>query len=334
MSDLAPYRLVFPRGVANLTVRVDPSMTTTYHGEFYGPKPRVTEADGVVSIDYSQFNPFKWGRTSADVRLSPTASWAIEVRGGVSHWDSDLRTLELTAIEVRGGVNKVELRLPRPRGSSIVRVSGGASHLTLRRPAGVPARLEIGGGASKLELPELDAAELQTDAQGFLFDPRVREVLKRQGRKVEPGTEALAAVRILGKKLHASMERWTDRFGLSEGRFQILVRLHHQPSGRFTMGELAEMLDITPRTVTGLVDNLERDGLVRRVADPADRRSVYAEITDQGRDRVNALWREAAGVQATLTHGLKDSELIQLRHLCLRLIQALGVEEGKTHATR
>ena len=100
------------------------------------------------------------------------------------------------------------------------------------------------------------------------------------------------------------------------------------------MGELAETLDITPRTVTGLVDNLERDGLVRRVADPADRRSVYAEITDQGRDRVSALWREAAGVQATLTHGLEESELIQLRHLCLRLIQALGVEEGKTHATR
>src|SRR5438270_11956370 len=95
--------------------------------------------------------------------------------------------------------------------------------------------------------PELDAAELQTDAQGFLFDPRVREVLKRQGRRVEAGTEARAAVRILGKQLHAGLERWADRFGRSEGRFQILVRLHHRPTGRLTMGELAEMLDITPR---------------------------------------------------------------------------------------
>src|SRR3989440_7881271 len=145
---------------------------------------------------------------------------------------------------------------------------------------------------------DLDAAELQTDPQGFLFDPRIREVLKRQGRKIEPGTEALAAVRILGKKLHAGMERWADRFGLSEGRFQILVRLHHQANGRFTMGELAEMLDITPRTVTGLVDNLERDGLVRRVADPADRRSVYAELTEQGRARIAALWGETASAQA------------------------------------
>jgi DNA-binding MarR family transcriptional regulator len=179
---------------------------------------------------------------------------------------------------------------------------------------------------------EHDAVELQTDPNGFLFDPRIREVLKRQGRKVEPATEALAAVRILGKKLHTTFERWAERFGLSEGRFQILVRLQHQPSGRFAMGELAEMLDVSPRTVTGLVDNLERDGLVKRVDDPADRRSVYAELTEQGRERVQALWGETAGAQVALTRGLNDSELIQLRHLCLRLIQAMGVEEGKTHA--
>jgi DNA-binding MarR family transcriptional regulator len=180
---------------------------------------------------------------------------------------------------------------------------------------------------------EHDGAELQTDPKGFLFDPRIREVLRRQGRRVEPGTEALAAVRILGKKLHATMERWADRFGLSEGRFQILVRLHHAPAGRVTMGDLAEMLDVTPRTVTGLVDNLERDGLVKRVAARDDRRSVYAELTDQGRERITALWREIAGIQSALTHGLSETELVQLRHLCLRLSQAMTVEEGKTHAT-
>ncbi len=180
---------------------------------------------------------------------------------------------------------------------------------------------------------EHDGAELQTDTNGCLFDPRIREVLRRQGRKVDPGTEALAAVRILGKKLHGTFERWAERFGLSEGRFQILVRLKHQPTGRITMGELAEMLDVSPRTVTGLVDNLERDGLVKRVDDPTDRRSVYAELTDEGRERIEALWRQTAGAQVALTRGLTESELIQLRHLCLRLIQAMGVEEGKTHAT-
>ena len=171
---------------------------------------------------------------------------------------------------------------------------------------------------------ELDAAEFGTDADGYLFDPRMREILARSGRKVEPGTEALAAVRILGKKMHTLMERWADHYGLSEGRFQILVRLHHQPDGRLTMGDLAEMLDVSPRTVTGLVDNLERDGLAKRVDDPTDRRSVYAELTDQGRERVKALWRDAAGGQAHLTRGFSESELIQLRN---RLRQAVTKED-------
>jgi len=37
--------------------------------------------------------------------------------------------------------------------------------------------------------------------------------------------------------------------------------------------------------------------------------------------------------QGWLTDGFKESELIQLRHLCLRLTQAMSTEEAKTHAT-
>ncbi len=178
-----------------------------------------------------------------------------------------------------------------------------------------------------------DTAGFQTDANGFLYDPHIREILARSGRKVDAGTEALASVRILAKKMHALMERWADHYGLSEGRFQILMRLNHQTDGRLTMGDLAEMLDVSPRTVTGLVDNLERDGLAKRVDDPSDRRSVYAELTAQGRERVKALWRDAAGGQAHLTRGFSESELMQLRHLCLRLIRVMGAAEGDNHAT-
>lgn len=176
-------------------------------------------------------------------------------------------------------------------------------------------------------------ASFPVDASGCKYDPRLRELLSRSGRKPNAGTEALAAVRILGKKMHMLMERWADEHGLSEGRFQILVRLQQFPDGRMTMGDLADMLDVTPRTVTGLVDNLERDGLVRRVDDPRDRRSVYAEITEEGRARVKALWRDAAIGQGALTRNFKESEMVQLRDICLRLIEAMSAEEGKTHAT-
>ena len=180
---------------------------------------------------------------------------------------------------------------------------------------------------------DVEVHEFQRDENGCLFDPRIRQLLAASGRKVNPGSEALAAVRILAKKMHLTMERWADRHGLSEGRFQILLRLQHRPDGRSTMGELAEMLDVSPRTITGLVDNLERGGLVKRVDDPADRRSVYAEVTDKGREQVKALWRDAMAGQQALTRGFTETELVQLRHMCLRMIEAMNAEEGRTHAT-
>jgi hypothetical protein len=148
----APYRLVFPHGVANLNIRVDASMPEAYRGEFDGPKPRVTETDGVISIDYPRFNPLIWGRTSADVALSPSVAWSIEIYQGVSRWDADLRNIEVDGIDIRGGVSRADLRLPRPTGTVPIRVSGGVSHLTIHRPGTVPARIQIGGGVSKLEL--------------------------------------------------------------------------------------------------------------------------------------------------------------------------------------
>jgi hypothetical protein len=104
----------------------------------------------------------------------------------------------------------------------------------------------------KTDHEELD---LRSDPNGFLFDPRIREFLARQGRNVDPGTEALAAVRILGKRLHMTMERWAERFGLSEGRFQILVRLKHQPPLRSRQSQrqpaIGEGLAAEPEAAVG-----------------------------------------------------------------------------------
>ena len=55
-----------------------------------------------------------------------------------------------------------------------------------------------------------------------------------------------------------------------------------------TLGELAQRLACVRSNVTQLVDRLESDGLVRREADPADRRSIRAVVTDSGRDREKA----------------------------------------------
>jgi DNA-binding MarR family transcriptional regulator len=51
---------------------------------------------------------------------------------------------------------------------------------------------------------------------------------------------------------------------------------------------LAETQHCVPSNITALIDRLEAEGLVRRVNDPADRRSRLAELTAVGRDRASA----------------------------------------------
>jgi DNA-binding MarR family transcriptional regulator len=52
--------------------------------------------------------------------------------------------------------------------------------------------------------------------------------------------------------------------------------------GPMSPSELGERLIVTRATVTGVVDSLERRGFVRRSPNPADRRSLLIEITDEG----------------------------------------------------
>jgi DNA-binding MarR family transcriptional regulator len=75
--------------------------------------------------------------------------------------------------------------------------------------------------------------------------------------------------------------------GLSLAKLNVLGILVRS-NGPLTLGELAQRLACVRSNVTQLVDRLESDGLVRREADPADRRSIRAVVTDTGRDREKA----------------------------------------------
>jgi len=83
---------------------------------------------------------------------------------------------------------------------------------------------------------------------------------------------------------------------------------------------------VTPRTMTDIVDVLERDGLVKRAADPVDRRSVLAVITEAGLACVDSVQREAVVAQAAVAKGFTSEQLVQLRHLCLLLVRNLSDE--------
>jgi MarR family 2-MHQ and catechol resistance regulon transcriptional repressor len=77
--------------------------------------------------------------------------------------------------------------------------------------------------------------------------------------------------------------------GLALIEFEVLIRLSRSPEGQLRMTDLSTQTSLTTSGVTRVVDRLERDGLVRRMACPSDRRSSYAVITRAGRDRLDAI---------------------------------------------
>jgi hypothetical protein len=146
--------LRFTRGAANVTLRVDPSMEELYRARFDGPLPEVHAHEGAVTIRYPRtLHPFDWRRRAAEITLNGSIPWVLEFHG-LSRLDADLGELQLVSFEVIGGASEVTVALPRPSGTVPVRVSGGASDVTISRPAGVAARVRVGGGASALALDE------------------------------------------------------------------------------------------------------------------------------------------------------------------------------------
>ena len=164
---------------------------------------------------------------------------------------------------------------------------------------------------SKLNDPRV-GFELERDENGRLYNAGMRRLMGNL--KVDmSAVEALAALRLAGRSLHLLQERWADHHGLTEGRMAVLFRLFR--CGATPLGDLAEDLATTPRNITGLVDHLERDGLVERIPDPTDRRSVKASLTEAGRERIQAIWKEGLQRQYEIVGDMTKEDLAQLRHM-------------------
>jgi len=70
--------------------------------------------------------------------------------------------------------------------------------------------------------------------------------------------------------------------------YDVLLELNAAPGRRLSMGELGRVAVVSRSRVSRVVDQLAADGLVVREANPDDRRSAYASITEAGRDRLRA----------------------------------------------
>jgi DNA-binding MarR family transcriptional regulator len=144
---------------------------------------------------------------------------------------------------------------------------------------------------------------------------RVSEAYVRRNPTADPSaTELVINVLYTAELLGRRLDRLLREFDLTRGSHNVLQILGGATEP-LTPGELSARLTVTSATVTGLLDTLESRGLARRRPHPADRRSVLAEITDDGRLLLDRLVPELIEHEKDWASGLIPPRREQLLRL-------------------
>ena len=151
-------------------------------------------------------------------------------------------------------------------------------------------------------------------------------------RWLEPGEldawlTYLAATTLLEAELDRQLQRES---GMPHAYYQLLAMLSDVPGRTMRMSDLAAITQSSQSRLSHAVARLERQGWVRRIPCPNDRRSTFAQLTEAG---FAALAAAAPGHVRTVRRHLIDrltpEQVEQLRDIGKAVLAGLGVDLGR-----
>lgn len=153
------------------------------------------------------------------------------------------------------------------------------------------------------------------------IDSWLEEIAPRLPPQVDLEVEGIVdRIHGLNWRIRKMLDETLDDQGISNGDWKVLMSLRWAEGTRRSAGELARRAELTSGTMTSRLDHLEAEGLVRRVRDVNDRRSVIVELTAKGRKKI----AQAMGVQGEkeklLAAALTPKEMAQLNALLRKVM--------------
>ena len=137
-------------------------------------------------------------------------------------------------------------------------------------------------------------------------------------------SEAFLHLLRTGDAVFEAESRYLAQHHLSQGRFTVLMLLNCSASSPSTPAELAEEAGVTRATMTGLLDTLERDGIVSRTADLHDRRTVRVCLTEAGRLLIDRMLPDYFDCVTKIMEPLNAAQRKQLVSLLLQIQRGLA----------
>ena len=146
--------------------------------------------------------------------------------------------------------------------------------------------------------------------------------LAREGTEIEAFTALLRAHAATTREFNADL---VADHGLTINDYEVMLRLAHAPDRRLRRVDLAEEVFLTPSGITRLLAGLENSGWVEKVFCETDARVTYAQLTDDGLDKLRAAAKShVASIRSLFAERFSPSELEALRDLLQRLPLAEG----------
>ncbi len=125
----------------------------------------------------------------------------------------------------------------------------------------------------------------------------------------------LATTRLISQEIR---RRLRNEFGATLPQFDILAQLYREPNG-LRLGELSRRTMVTNGNITGLVERLEADGLVRRETPGDDRRVTVARLTEAGQATFGRMARVHEGwlrdLRADVDHDTIGALLVDMKKI-------------------
>ena len=134
-------------------------------------------------------------------------------------------------------------------------------------------------------------------------------------------------VNYLARLFASALYRRIGRHGVNTGQFPVLLLLWEQDG--VTQASLVEKLAVEQPTMAGTLKRMERDGLIKRVADPNDGRQSHIHLTRKGRALEESLVASARETNAVALAGVSAAESAQLVKLVKRMIENLE-DDGRS----
>ena len=128
---------------------------------------------------------------------------------------------------------------------------------------------------------------------------------------------------LLGRLYDRRLQEMLKDFGVAPGQFAPLVMLFEQDG--LTQAELCRRINVEQPTMANTLQRMERDGLIRRKNDPADKRRSLVHLSPRAREMQAKVMESARAVSNQTVKGLSAGDQDDMFRLIARMVDNLKV---------